>query len=468
MRRYLIFASGGLSLLMYTVDTTAVAVAFPHFMREFHTNVLWAGWTISIYYIGVTIATPLAGSLSDTFGRKKVFLISLLFFTGSSLACGFALNIYMLIAFRFLQGIGGASFFPTASGMVSDYFPENRQTAIGLFSSIFPIGGIIGPNVGGWIVSRYSWRYIFYINLPVGIGLLLLIMVLLRDSKLYSRPRVDVVGASLMSGAILLFMFGLNFMGESLSLTSLLLSAVLLGFSFSLVLLFLSHEKKEAKPILDIVLLRSRPFLAANLLNMVLGAGFFGLFSFVPLYVTSVHRLSTLMSGMILTPRSLGVLAASTITSFLLRRWGYRVPLVCGLVVVSCSTLLLAPGLLLSGMTGMRVGLVELLSFLMLASGIGAGITNPAANNACIELMPGKIATIMGLRGMFRTVGGALGISLITFILHMSSSRFIGFRVTFILFGLALASSIPLVFLIPSGKKAWAKGPGTGSQEGCA
>ena len=454
MRRYLIFASGGLSLLMYMVDATAVAVAFPHFMRELHTNVLWAGWTISIYYIGVTIATPLAGSLSDTFGRKRVFIVSLLFFTGSSLACGFAVNIYMLIAFRFFQGIGGASFFPTASGMVSDYFPESRQTAIGLFSSIFPIGGIIGPNVGGWIVSRYSWRYIFYINLPVGIGLLLVIMVLLRDSKLYSRPRVDIAGALLMSAAILLLMFGLSLIGESLSARSLLLGTALLASSATLVFLFLGHEKKQENPILDVVLLRSRPFLAANLLNMALGAGFFGLFSFVPLYVTSVYHLSTLLSGMILTPRSLGVLAASTITSFLLRRYGYRLPLVCGLVVVSCATLLFVPGLLL-GASGTQLSILKVLSVLMLVSGIGAGITNPAANNASIELMPGKIATIMGLRGMFRTVGGALGISLITCILHLTSSRLVGFRITFALFGLVLASVIPLVFLIPTGKKAF-------------
>ena len=439
---------------MYMVDATAVAVAFPHFMRELHTNVLWAGWTISIYYIGVTIATPLAGSLSDTFGRKRVFIVSLLFFTGSSLACGFAVNIYMLIAFRFFQGIGGASFFPTASGMVSDYFPESRQTAIGLFSSIFPIGGIIGPNVGGWIVSRYSWRYIFYINLPVGIGLLLVIMVLLRDSKLYSRPRVDIAGALLMSAAILLLMFGLNLMGESLSLRSAWLGAALLASSATLVFLFLGHEKKQVNPILDVVLLRSRPFLAANLLNMALGAGFFGLFSFVPLYVTSVYHLSTLLSGMILTPRSLGVLAASTITSFLLRRYGYRLPLVCGLVVVSCATLLFVPGLLL-GASGTQLSILKVLSVLMLVSGIGAGITNPAANNASIELMPGKIATIMGLRGMFRTVGGALGISLITCILHLSSSRLVGFGITFALFGFVLASVIPLVFLIPTGKKAF-------------
>jgi EmrB/QacA subfamily drug resistance transporter len=455
MRRYFIFASVSLGLLMSAIDFTAVSVAFPHFMRDLNTNILWAGWTISIYYIGVTITMPLAGSLSDTFGRKKVFLFFLILFTGSSLACGLAPNVSMLITFRFFQGIGGAGFFPSASGIVSDHFPKNRQTAIGLFSSIVSIGAIIGPNLGGWIVSRLSWRYIFYVNLPIGLGLMVLIMVLLQDSKHISRPRVDVVGASLMGGAILLLMLGLNVIGENLSPRFLLLSAVLIALSLSLVSLFLRHEKKETKPILDLVLLRSRPFLAANLLNMVLGAGFFGLFSFVPLYVTSVHHLSTLMSGMILTPRSVGVIFASTITSFLLKRWGYRRPMVWGLTIVSCTTLLFTPGTLLSGTTGSAESIVEVLSFLVLATGIGAGITNPAANNACIELMPEKVATIIGLRGMFRTVGGVLAISLITFILHVSSTPVDGFRITFIFFGLLLMASIPLVFLMPTGRKGW-------------
>ena len=178
MRRYLIFVSAGVSLLMYSIDSTAVAVAFPHFIKDLGTNVLWAAWTISIYLVAVTSVMPLMGKLSDSFGRKKVFLISLILFTASSLACGLAPNIYTLIVFRFIQGIGGASFLPTASGIVSDQFPEHREAAIGLFTTIFPVGGIIGPNLGGWIVSQYSWRYIFYINLPIGVGLIALIVVL--------------------------------------------------------------------------------------------------------------------------------------------------------------------------------------------------------------------------------------------------------------------------------------------------
>jgi EmrB/QacA subfamily drug resistance transporter len=453
MRRYLIFVTAALGLVMYTIDSTAVAVAFPNFIKDFGTNVLWAAWTISIYLIAVTTGMPLVGNLSDRFGRKKIFLFSLILFTTSSLACGLAPNIYALVVFRFFQGIGGASFLPTASGIVSDHFPESRERAIGLFTSIFTIGGIIGPNLGGWIVSRYSWRYIFYINLPIGLGLIVLIMILLKDSKAFSRPHIDFVGASFFSGAILSLMLGLNVIGENFSVSSLLFAAVFLALSFSLFSLFFRQEKKDPNPILDIALLKSKPFLAANLYNMIIGAGVFGIVSFVPLYATSVHKLSTLISGMILTPQSLGVIPASAITSFLLRRWGYRQPMILGLSIISIATILLGQELQLWRMLGIHLGIAEILAFLVLVSGIGMGIALPASNNACIELMPEKVATIVGLRGMSRFVGAALGVSLITIILHSSSNPVSAFRITFFSFGLGLLFAIPLVFLMPSGKR---------------
>jgi EmrB/QacA subfamily drug resistance transporter len=440
---------------MYSIDSTAVAVAFPHFIKDLGTNVLWAAWTISIYMVAVTSVMPLMGNLSDSFGRKRVFLISLIVFTASSLACGLAPNIYSLVAFRFLQGVGGASFLPTAAGIVSDKFPEHRERAIGLFTSIFPIGGIVGPNLGGWIVSRYSWRYIFYINLPIGIGLIALIMILLEDSKIISRPHIDFVGASFFFGAILFLMFGLNLIAENFSILSLFLTVIFLVISFSFLYLFFRQERKDSNPILDMALLRSKPFLAANLYNMIFGVGVFSIFPFVPLYTTSVHKLSTLMSGVILTPRSLGAIAASSVTSFLLKRWGYRWPMVLGLIIISISTILLGQGLQVWRMMGIHLGIVEILSFLLLFSGIGMGIANPASNNACIELMPEKVATITGLRGMFRSVGGAFGISLITFILHLSSNPVNGFRIIFVSFSLGLLFAIPFVFFMPSGKKEW-------------
>ena len=453
MRRYLIFFSVGLSLLMHAIDATAVVVAFPNFIKAFDTNVLWAAWTISIYLVAVTSVMPLMGKLSDGFGRKRVLLISLCLFTASSLACGLAPNIHSLVAFRFLQGVGGASFLPTAAGIVSDQFPENRQRAIGLFTSIFSIGNIIGPNLGGWIVSRYSWRYIFYVNLPIGISLIVLITLLLKDSTVSLRPRIDFLGASFFGGAIVFLMLGLNFIAERAFGFSLFVAAVFLILSFSLFFLFFLQEKKASDPIVDIPLLKSRPFLAANLYNVIFGVGSLAVFSFVPLYATSVHQLSTLMSGVILTPRSLGIIITSAITSFLLRRLGYRLPMVVGLVTISLSIILLGQGLPLWKMMGIDSGMVGILSCLLLIAGLGTGIANPASNNACIELMPEKVATITGLRGMFKSVGGALGISLITFILHSSSTPADGFRITFVSLGLGLLLAVPLVFLMPSGKE---------------
>jgi EmrB/QacA subfamily drug resistance transporter len=456
MRRYLIFACAGLSLLMSSIDSEVVAVAFPHLMKDLGTNVLWAAWTISIYLVAFTSVMPLMGKLSDSFGRKRVFLISLILFTASSLACGLAPNIYSLVVFRFLQGIGGASFLPTAAGIVSDQFPEHRERAIGLFTSIFPIGGIVGPNLGGWVVSRYSWRYIFYINLPIGIALIALGMILLEDSEVHSQPHIDFGGASFFFGAILFLMLGLNLIAENFSFSSLLLTITFTAVSFSFLCLFIRQEKKAPNPILDMALLRSRPFLAANIYNMIGGAGMFGIFAFIPFYATSVHKLSTLASGMILTPRSLAIIPAAAVTSFLLKRWGYRWPMVLGMIIISLSTILLgSPGIRFLRMIGINWGVAQILTIPIMIAGIGMGISLPASNNACIELMPDKVATITGLRGMFRSVGGAFGISLTTIILHLSLTPANGFRISFPSFGLGFLLAIPLVFLMPSGKKEW-------------
>lgn len=453
MRRYVIFATAGLGLLMSSIDGSVVAVAFPNLVKDLGTNVLWAAWTISIYFIAQTMAMPIMGNLSDALGRKRVFLFSLLLFTASSLGCGMAPDIHVLIAFRFLQGIGGASFLPTASGIVSDAFPEKRATVIGLFSSIFNIGAIVGPNLGGWIVSRYSWRYVFYVNLPIGILLIVLIMALIKPAGVSSRRRTDYAGALLMAASVLFFMFGLNLAGESLSFASLLPAALFVSLSASMLLLFLRHERRETNPILDLTLLRSRPFLAANMLNLITGAGALGILSFIPLYATSVHRLSTLVSGMVLTPRSVGVICSSSVTSFMLVRWGYRKPMVWGISIMAAATICLGGGLSLWGFAATRWGVPAMISFFLLFAGIGAGIAFPALNNACIELMPQKVATIVGLRGMFRTVGATLGVSFITFALHVSRDPALGFTATFLACGLGLLLAIPLAFLMPSGKR---------------
>jgi MFS family permease len=277
-------------------------------------------------------------------------------------------------------------------------------------------------------------------------------MILLEDSEVLSRPHIDFAGASFFFGAILFFMLGLNFIAENLSISSLLLTIIFLAVSVSFLYLFVRREKKASNPILDMAFLRARPFLAANLCNMMTGAGVLGIFAFIPLYATSVHKLSTLVSGMILTPRSLAIIPASVVTSFLLKRWGYRRPMVLGVIIISLATMLLGQEPQLWRMIGIQFGRAESLALILMLSGVGIGIFFPASNNACIELMPEKVATITGLRGMFANVGGVLGISFITIILHLSSTPANGFRTTFISLGLMLLFTIPLIYLMPTGK----------------
>jgi len=222
-----------------------------------------------------------------------------------------------------------------------------------------------------------------------------------------------------------------------------------------LAFLFLRHEMKDPSPILDIVLLKSRPFVAANLYNTVVGVAVFGIFNIIPYYATSVLKLSTMVSGVILTPCAVGNICTAVIVSFQLRRWGYRWPMVLGLIVISLTTFFLDQGFHFFRVIGSQFGIVETIIFILLLFGIGMGFIFPASNNACIELMPDKVATITGIRGMFRSIGGALGISLITVILHLSSTPASGFRTVFLSFGLGLLFIIPLVFLMPTGRKGW-------------
>lgn len=455
MRPYPIFAAASLSLFMVSMDGTAVAVALPSLIREFDTTVVWAGWTLSIYMIAVASVMPLMGRLSDTFGRKPLYLASLLLFTLSSLACGLAPNIATLVGCRFLQGLGAAGFLPTAVGIVSDQLPESRERAIGLFSSIFSIGGIVGPNLGGWIVSHYSWRYLFYINLPIGLGLLLLILLLLEaPPPTAMRARVDVAGAALFCGAILFLMVSLNRLAESLTPATWPLTGLSLALSLGGLALFFRHERAAPNPLLDLALLQSRPFFAANLYNLLLGVGIFGIVSFIPLYATTVHHLSTLLSGLILTPRSVGVICTSTLTSFCLARWGYRAPMLWGVGILAAGTLLLGDvQFLVARALGIQSGASVLLAGEVLLLGLGMGIASPASNNACIDLMPSHVATITGLRGMFRFVGGALGISLATIILRVSATAATGFRNAFVAAGLLQLLAVPLVFFLPRGRR---------------
>jgi len=217
--------------------------------------------------------------------------------------------------------------------------------------------------------------------------------------------------------------------------------------------LFLRHERKAKDPIIDLEVLKGKPFQAANYFNLIYGVSILGVMSFMPLCATSVFGMSTLASGLILTPRSVGQMLSSVITSMFLPKWGYRWPMLAGTSLATVTLVLL--GFEFSGwhIFGINLSGPVLLGAFMFFSGLGSGMVAPASNNACIELMPDRVATITGVRGMFRQIGSAFCIAVSAMVLENFQEMSTGFRVVF--FGLAaiLVFSIPFIFIMPKSAK---------------
>jgi multidrug resistance protein len=213
-RRKLIFFIVAIGLFMASVDATIVATAIKPIGMSLHSRINWTAWTVTIYQLGQIIAMPVAGKISDQFGRKKVYLVSAAVFTATSLACGLSSSIGMLVAFRFIQALGGGAFMPSATGIVSDHFGRDRDKALGMFTSIFPIGGIVGPVFGGVITQEWSWRGIFFVNLPIGVVLILLGMRFIPKSVPHPTGGIDFRGVCLLASTILSGMFAISILGD--------------------------------------------------------------------------------------------------------------------------------------------------------------------------------------------------------------------------------------------------------------
>jgi EmrB/QacA subfamily drug resistance transporter len=452
MRRYLVFSVVSLSLLLSSISGSSVAVAFPVIISDMNTSLVLAGWILTSYQLVQTIVMPLGGKISEIISRRVAFIAYTLLFSVGSVLCALAPNIYLLIGARVVQAIGGGGFMPCAAGIVADEFPEQRQRYIGLFSSIFPIGAIIGPNLGGWMVEAFGWRSIFWFNVPLGIVVLVLARLLLSKGHATknSGSSIDFVGAGLLFGAISAFTVGVTELGNIETGMSLIVAGIFLALGIGLMVPFVVWERRVKEPIVDFELLKRAPFLAANIYNFIYGMCALGIFSLIPFYAVSIYGMSTLQSGVLLTPRSIGMMAASTITSFSLVKWGYRKPILIGTLIVMVTMVVLALQPQSVDILGLQIGATPLLFVFVGLAGVGHGIATPASNNACIELMPDKVATITGLRGMFRILGSSFGIAISTVVIHVMGDVQRAFFFILLASTVLLIVSIPTIFIMPA------------------
>jgi EmrB/QacA subfamily drug resistance transporter len=447
-RRWLVFAIVSIGLFMSSIDQTIVATALPAIEHDLRTGINWSGWTITIYALGQVIAMPMAGKISDMYGRKKVFAISAAMFTLSSLCCGFAHNIVLLLVPRFIQALGGGAFMPSATGIVSDHFGPERDRAVGMFTSILPVGGIIGPIIGGVFVSYWSWRGIFLVNVPIGIVLIALTLKFIPASVRRPSSRIDVRGIITLAVLITAAMFGITYLGSG---DVPLYSPLFLGseaIAVIALILFVRHSQTDPAPFVPYRLLRGRGFGIMNVINLIYGAAALGFAALVPLYAQDRYHLSALGSGTLLTARGVGMIAVAGVAAMALRRTGYRLPMIIGFLV-------LAAGLAMMSLSPVGLSPYAWLAIGAGLTGCGMGLSVPASNNASLQLAPDQVAAIAGLRGMFRQSGSIIAVSVTTATIARSSQPGIVQAHVFLGFVVLLLITVALVRFVPEHKGGW-------------
>jgi EmrB/QacA subfamily drug resistance transporter len=447
-RRYLIFAVVSIALFMAAVDQTIVSTALGTLQRDLHAQVNWSSWTITVYALVQILVMPLAGRISDQYGRRRVFIGAIALFTVASLCCGLASNIYVLIGLRAVQAIGGGAFMPSATGIVSDQFGRDRDRAIGLFTSIFPIGGIVGPVLGGVFVTYWSWRGIFLVNVPLGVLLFVLALVFVPDTAKKARGRFDVAGIAFLGAGLLGVMFAISYLGASASSFASPMFVVPLVVGLGSLAVFVRHCTRAADPFIPMHLLRGHGFAVMNLINFFFGVTVLGFAALVPLYAEERYGIHTLAAGTLLTARAVGMIAVAGLAVLALRRTGYRRPMIAGFSLAAAGLILLAiPPVHLSDYAWLAVAAG--------ITGVGMGVCIPASNNALMHLAPSDLSSVAGLRGMFRQSGGITGIAVVTAVLARSSDPAHTQAIAFIVLAIVLLCLLPLIALVPEHRGSW-------------
>ncbi len=447
-RRRIIFAVVSIALLMSSVDQTIVATALPALQHDLHAQVNWSSWTITVYALGQVLVMPLAGKIGDQYGRKQVFLGAAALFTAASLCCGLAGNIYLLIVLRAIQAVGGGAFMPSATGVVTEIFGKDRDRAVGMFSSVFPIGGIAGPVLGGLFVTYWSWRGIFLVNIPIGCALMALGAVFIPNIARRPDRNLDIRGVLLLGATLLPAMLGIGYLGSAHGNAASPYFLVPECIAVISAVVFVRHSARAASPFVSLRFLTGRGFGVMNVLNFLYGSAVLGFAPLIPLYAQNRFRLPPLPAGTLLTARAVGMIATAGLAVYLLRRTGYRWPMATGFTLT-------AAGLVATAATPHRLSAYAWLAIAAGICGIGMGISTPSANNATLQLAPEHAAAVAGLRGMFRQAGAITAVSITGSIVARSVNPGLAQARIFVVFAAILIAALPLVLLVPEHRGNW-------------
>jgi EmrB/QacA subfamily drug resistance transporter len=401
-RQIMLIMSGlMMGLLLAALDQTIVTTALTTISRDFHRLDLYS-WVVTAYLLTSTASTPLYGKISDQFGRKTVFQIAVVIFLIGSVLSGLSQSMIQLILFRGVQGLGAGGLMTLAMAIVGDVIPpRERGRYQGYFGAVFGISSVVGPLIGGFLVDEASWRWVFYVNIPIGVATLVVINRVLHLEQRRRKAKVDVLGSVLIVSGVSLFLVGVQSAGSAARLTT---AASVYGITgLLLVGVFIWWETRAAEPIVPLHLFRIRVVSVANVLAFCTATVMFGALIFLPQYFQRVRDISPTLSGLRLVPMLAGMLLTSISSGVLISRIGrYKMFVVAGTGIMTLGLLWMTTIQLDTG--------GWLLSAMLFVVGCGFGLFMQTLllavqNSITAEDMGAGTATVT----FFRTLGGAIG-----------------------------------------------------------
>ncbi len=401
-QKWLLIFSLMLALFVGAVDQTVVSTATPRILSDLGGFGLLS-WLFTSYMLSSTVVVPLVGKLSDIFGRKFFVITGIIVFMVASAACGAAPSMTTLIVFRAVQGIGGGMIFSSVFATTGDLFPPaERGKYMGMFTGTFSLASILGPSVGGLLTDNWGWRWVFYINVPFSLLAIPAVWFNLPGRQTVRRPKIDFVGAGLLSGASVSLLLALVWAGQKYDWAS----AQIVGiFAASAVLLgaFVFQERRHPEPMIPLHLFRNRTFVISNLTVFTLGIAMFGSLAFLPTFVQTALGATATASGVITTPQSFGVMVASVTGGQIIARTGhYRLQTIIGAVLILVAMLLLRT---------LDVGVEKWhISLYMIVLGVGFGFVLPTMSLVVQNAVPHHYLGVASSSSQFfRQIGGVLG-----------------------------------------------------------
>lgn len=409
-----------LAMLLAALDQTIVATAMPRIVRDLN-GLEHLSWVITSYLLASTIIVPIYGKLSDIYGRKYFIMSAVVIFLIGSMLSGMSQNMTQLIIFRAIQGLGGGAIFANAFAVIGDLFPPSeRGKWQGLFGAMFGIASIIGPTLGGWLTDNASWRWNFYINLPIGIAALAVIGFLMPKIVPDIKDKsIDFLGALALTISLVTLLLGFVWVGNEYAWNSPQIVSLFVSAILSMVM-FVYTEQRVKEPIIPLSLFKNPIFSVEMAGFFLVGAGMFGAILYVPLFAQIVLGVTATNSGTILTPMMLGMVVMAIITGQLTSRTGrYKWFQVTGAALASISLFLL------SQMTP-DTSQGEMI-FRMITTGMGLGLMFPVFTLAVQNAFDhSKLGVATASTQLFRSVGATVGTAILGGILNTNLNQKLG------------------------------------------